>query len=80
MNCFTAAQPWKPDPNAVEVIKIADKYIEIFEKRKAFTFTIWQKEYDDYYCMYYWTPLDHGVASFFDTKEKAIAAAKEMLK
>lgn len=79
-NCFTAAQPWKPDPNAVEVIKIADKYIEIFEKRKAFTFTIWQKEYDDYYCMYYWTPLDHGVASYFDTKKKAIEAAKEMLK
>ena len=78
--CFTTSQLWKPNPNAIEVIEIADKYIEIYEKSGVFTFTIWHTEYDDYYGMHYWTPIDKGTASFFDTKEKAIEAAKEMLK
>lgn len=75
--CFTTIQPWKPDPNAIEVIKIGDKYIEIYEKHKAFTFTIWLTEYEDNYS--YWVPLNNVNASFFDTKERAIEAAKEML-
>lgn len=79
-NTFTTTQPWKPDPNAIEVIKIADKYIEIYEKSSVYTFTIWHTDYDDYYGMYYWVPIDNGAASFFDTKEKAVEAAREILK
>lgn len=80
--CFTNSLPWQPDPEALEVIEMAGRYIEIFRKGSAYAFNVWQKEVDDYEGLehWYWVPLDSGRASFFDTREKAVTAAKEMLK
>ncbi len=54
------------------------KYLSIYQKHIPIK-PGWLKEYDDYYGMYYWAPLDNGTASFFDTKDKAIEGAKELL-
>lgn len=74
---YTIRQPWNADPEAIEVIAVSeDCYIEIYEKNHVYSFSIERLEYDDYYGCYYWMPLDDGTKSLFDTKEKAIAAAK----
>jgi hypothetical protein len=51
--------------------------IQIFSKGNAFIFRIWRKQWEDFYdqCFIYWTPINAGTTSFFDTKEKAIEAA-----
>lgn len=73
---------WQPDENAIEVIKGNDDFmIEVFKELNAFTYKIWHKRHEDYgdKCFIYWSPLDNGTKSLFDTKEKAIEASKEML-
>lgn len=78
---FTNSQPRNYDPNAIEVIPVNDLcYIEIFEKDGAFFFVIQKLYFDDYSGMSYWTPFDDGTLSLFDSKEKAIAAAKRNIK
>lgn len=53
-----------------------DCYIEICEKNHAYSFSVERLEYDAYFGYYYWTPVDDGTKSLFDTKEKEIAEAK----
>lgn len=78
-NRFTTTQPWKPSPNAIQEIALDNKYIEVFEKSGAFTCTIWYNKYDENSGAYYWTHLDKGNLSIFDTKEEAIDDAKKNL-
>ncbi len=79
--CFTNSLPWRPDPAAIEVIEMAGRYIEIFRKGSAYSFNVWQKAYDDWEGdeYWYWVPVESQRASFFDTREKAVAAARETL-
>lgn len=75
--CFTTVLSWKSDPKAIDTITPNDQcHIEIYEKTGAYTYRIEHLEFDDYYGYYYWTQIDDGTASFFDTKEKAVTDAK----
>lgn len=75
--CFTTVMEWKDDPDAIETIAVNDEWrIEIYEKNGVYTYWINHLEFDDYDGYYFWTPKDDGTRSFFDTKEKAIEAAK----
>lgn len=78
---FTTRQPKSVDPNAIEVIDISeDCYIEIFKNHNAYTYDIMEIDFDDYFGMYYWAPAINVLPTgMYDTKEKAIAAARETL-
>ncbi len=70
----------KPSLDAIEVIAVNDTcYIEIFEKNGAFSYCIQKLEFDDYNDIYYWAPSDDKTLSLFDTKAKAVQAAKGKL-
>lgn len=78
---FTIKPPQKPCSDAIEVISVNDAcYIEVFEKNGVFSFCIQKLEYDDYYDTYFWMPMEDRTLSLFDTKAKAIQAAKEKLR
>lgn len=79
---FTARHPKNVDPNAIEVIDISDDcYIEIFRDQQTFAYEIMEMVFDDYSCMYYWAPAANTTPSgIYDTKENAIASAKDALK
>ncbi len=77
---FTNSQPKIYNPKAVEVITVDNScYVEIFESKGLFYYEVWKLYYDDYYGMNYWSVLDDGTKSIFDTKEKAVSTAKEIL-
>ena len=78
---FTTRQPKAADPNAVEVIDISDDcYIEIFNSHNFYTYDIMEIDFDDHFGMYYWAPAEFiSPSGFYDTKDKAIAFAKEAL-
>lgn len=79
--CFTTRQPWKADTKAIDVIAVDDDcYIEIYDNNGAYSYRIQHIEFDDYYGCYYWALLDDGTKSLFDTKEKAIEAAKRRIR
>ena len=73
----------EPDPDAIEVIGIDDNcYIEIFFRHRVYTYTIMEMQLDDdmgmYY--YYWSTAENvPPAGWYDTKERAVAAAKAAL-
>ena len=73
----------EPDPDAIEVIGIDDDcYIEIFFRHRVYTYTIMEMQLDDdmgmYY--YYWSTAENvPPAGWYDTKERAVAAAKAAL-
>lgn len=79
---FTTRQPKTADPNAIEVIDVSnDCYIEIYCSRNAYTYCVMEIDYDDYFGMYYWTPAGNILPTgMYDSKDKAINAAKEALK
>lgn len=79
---FTTKQPKIVNPNAIEVIDISeDCYIEIFHKHNAYTYDIMEKDYDNYFGMYYWVPAINTISSgLYDTKDNAIQSAIEALK
>lgn len=79
---FTTRQPKTADPDAIEVIDISDDcYIEIFYNHNIYTYDIIEVIFDDYSGMYYWAPAVIFLPSgMYDTKDKAIDAAKEALK
>lgn len=73
----------EPDPDAIDMIGIDDEcYIEIFSRHRAYTYTIMEMQLNDdmgkYY--YYWSTSESvPPAGWYDTKERAIAAAKAAL-
>ena len=79
---FTTRLPKCADPNAIETIDVSDDcYIEIFCNRNVYTYTIMELDFDDFFDMYYWSPAINTLpAGLYDTKEKAVLAAKETLK
>ena len=79
---FTTRQPKLPAPDAIEVIDISeDCYIEIFYKHNVYTYGVMEIDFDDYFGMYYGTAAVNIVPSgMYDTKDKAIDAAKAALK
>lgn len=82
--CFTNVPTKKPDDDAIEVIDISeDCYIEIFEKNNVYTYVIIEKDFDEYdgRYYYYWTESEkYARSGFYDTKEKAVQSAMEILK
>lgn len=82
--CFINIPPKTPDNNAIEVIDFSDDwYIEIFEKNNVFTYVIMEKDFDEYdgRYYYYWTPsVKTAPSGFYDTKDKAVQSAIEILK
>ena len=78
---FTTRQPKNADTNAIEIIDISeDCYIEIFFNNNVYTYDIMEIDFDDYFGMYYWAPAINVLPTgMYDTKEKAIAAARETL-
>ncbi|MBO5869867.1 MAG: hypothetical protein J6Q89_03865 [Clostridia bacterium] len=78
---FTTRQPKSVDSNAIEIIDISDDcYIEIFCNHNVYTYDIMEIDFDDYFGMYYWAPAVNVLPTgMYDTKEKAIAAARETL-
>ncbi len=78
---FTTRQPKRVDSNAIEVIDISDDcYIEIFSDHNVYTYAITEMDFDDYLGMYYWVPaINIWPTGLYDTKEKAIDAARETL-
>lgn len=78
---FTTRQPKSTDLNAIEIVDISnDCYIEIFCNHNVYTYDIMEIDFDDYFGMYYWAPAVNVLPSgIYDTKEKAIAAAREAL-
>ena len=78
---FTTRQPKSADPNAIEIINISDDcYIEIFFNHNVYTYDIMEIDFDDYFGMYCWAPAVNVLPSgMYDTKEKAITAARETL-
>ena len=78
---FTTRQPKEISPNAVDVIEINnDCYIEVFCRHNVYTYDIMEIDYDDYFGRYYWAPaLNVTTTGMYDTREKAIAAAREAL-
>lgn len=63
------------DPEAIEIFinSAKDKFAELYYKNGGWTYTIEEKHIDDYDGKYaYWCPGQY-TASFFDTREKAIA-------
>lgn len=79
---FTTRQPKTVDPNAIEVIDVSDDcYIEIFNDHNVYTYGIIEIDFDDYFGMYYWVPAINILPTgMYDTKEKAINAAREAIK
>lgn len=79
---FTTRQPKTIDPNAVDVIDVSDDcYIEIFNSHNSYTYNIMEIDFDDYSGMYYWAPAINILPTgMYDTKDKAIDAAREALK
>ena len=80
--CFTTRLPKVPSPDAIDVIDINENsYIEIFKKGKAYSYDIMEICFDDYYGLYYWSPIS-GVplSGSYDTKESAVSNAQEVLK
>ena len=79
---FTAREPKVYDPDAVLCVDVSeDCYIEIFEKRGVYTYDVTEMDFDEYTGMYYWAPAANVLASgMYDTREKALDAAREALK
>ena len=64
----------------IDVLDINETfYLEILEKNGIFSFCILHLEHDDYTDADVWTPWEDTGISFFDTKEKAIEAAKKRI-
>lgn len=80
--CFTTRLPKVPSPDAIDVIDINENcYIEIFKNNKAYYYDIMEICFDDYYGLYYWSPIsDVAPSGFYDTKESAVNDAREVLK
>ena len=78
---FTTRLPKSQDPDAVETIEISsDCYIEIFCRSNVYTYCMMELDFDDDYCVYYWAPAAKVLPTgMYDTKERAILAAKETL-
>lgn len=58
-----------------------DCYIEIFFNHNVYTYDIMEIDFDDYFGMYYWAPAINVLPTgMYDTKEKAIDAARETLR
>lgn len=73
-------KPYVPNPEVIETIPVcADYYIEIFEDKGVYTYTVVKKCQDEYNyeCHVYWTPIYNIAKSFFDTKDKAIESVKQ---
>ncbi len=78
---FTTRQPKRVDSNAIVIIDISDDcYIEIFNDHNVYTYGIMEIDFDDYFGMYYWAPaVNVLLTGMYDTKEKAIDAARATL-
>lgn len=78
---FTTRQPKNPAPHAIAVIDFnEDCYIEIFNRHGVYTYEIMEIDFDDYFGMFYWAPaVDVLPTGMYDTREKAMAAAKKTL-
>ncbi len=78
---FTTRLPKSQDPDAVETVEISsDCYIEIFYRINVYTYCMMELDFDDDYCVYYWAPAAKVLPTgMYDTKERAILAAKETL-
>lgn len=63
------------DPDALEVFinSNEDKYAELFFENGVYTYTIFEKSFDDFEgnIFYYWLPSSN-YGGYFDTREKAI--------
>lgn len=78
---FINYTPKHIDPDAICYVTVSDNiYFEIYERNAVFTYVIMKKDYDDYNEMFYWIAYDDGTKSMFDSKEKAIEAAKMQIK
>lgn len=70
------------DPKPIEVFTNSEntKSVELYYKNDTFTYTVFEKLSDNYEgsVIYYWCPTSQ-TASFFDTKEKAIAEIKSII-
>lgn len=54
--------------------------IEIFYRSNVYTYCMMELDFDDDYCVYYWAPAAKVLPTgMYDTKERAILAAKETL-
>lgn len=79
--CFTTVLAWKDDPDAIDTIIENDRCrIELYVKNGVYTYLIHYLKFDADYGYYYWVPFDDGTKSLFDTKEKAIEAAKRSIR
>ena len=71
------------DESAIEILWSDDKkmYAEVFKHQSgnSYQFRCMKLDYDDYNRVYYWVPFDSGICSFFDTVEKAIKEAENVL-
>ncbi len=81
-SAFSTRQPKSVAPNAIDVIDISDDcYIEIFNSHNVYTYGIMEIDFDDYIGMYYWAPAANILSTgMYDTKDKAIDAARDALK
>ena len=66
---------------AVEVVDVSDAcYIELFCKNNIFSYAVMEMLFDSYSGQYYWAPAGNVLPSgLYDTREKAVAAAREAL-
>ena len=78
---FSNRQPKHPDLRAVEVVDVSDAcYIELFCKNNVFSYAVMEMLFDSYSGQYYWAPAGNVLPSgLYDTREKAVAAAREAL-
>lgn len=62
------------DSEAIELFvnTSKDKFAELYYKYDGYTYYITEKRFDEYDDNYYWCPAMY-TASYFDTREKAIA-------
>ncbi|MCI9449754.1 MAG: hypothetical protein HFE30_05830 [Clostridiales bacterium] len=76
-NMFTSVIPFEHDAKAINTVAANDHCrIEIYEKGGIYSYRILFLDFDDYFGYYYWVPTCDGIASFFDTEEKALSEAK----
>lgn len=81
--CFINSPPKTPDDDAIDVIDISENlYVEIYEKNNVYSYIIMEKDFDEYEGRYhyYWTVSENYAHSgFYDTKDKAVQSAMEVL-